>query len=168
MAGGIGLAAAAGLGQRTGVKHLPLLLLSALAPLTASAGTISPTKAEVKRFEKVDTSNDELISLAEFTAQMKVLAKARSGGPGNVVELEEVAAVFFNWFDTDNDNSVDLFEWVVARTSNPNDAGLPNVRALAGIDLNADEFVKVSEFVKVLKEILPAKFAVAWFKTLSE
>jgi hypothetical protein len=40
------------------------------------------------------------------------------------------------------------------------------VETLVGIDLNGDETVKAGEFVKVLKDFIPSKFAVAWFKSL--
>ncbi len=141
-------------------------LLAALAPVSAFAGTIAPTKPEVKKFDKADTSNDESISLAEFAALMKVLTKAKAGGPGNAVELQVVADAFFDWFDTNNSNSIDLGEWFTARTSSPLAPGIPDFVTFSGIDLNGDEFVKAGEFVKVLKEIIPAKLAVALFKTV--
>lgn len=153
----------------TNVKStLILLLVSVFLPLTSFAGVFapSPTKAEVKKFDKADTSNDELISPTEFAALMKVLTKAKKSGAANVAELQEVADTFFDWFDSNNDNSIDLFEWYEARTASPNDAGLPVIETLVGIDLNGDDFVKAGEFVKVLKELIPSKFAVAWFKSL--
>lgn len=55
-------------------------------------------------------------------------------------------------FDSNNDNGIDLAEWYFARTSGPDDAGLPVVETLVGIDLNGDGNVKAGEFVKVLKE----------------
>jgi Ca2+-binding EF-hand superfamily protein len=147
--------------------RITFFLLAVFLPLTSFAGTFTPTKAELKRFDKADTSNDELISPTEFSALMKVLTKAKQGGAGNVAELQEVADTFFDWFDSNNDNAIDLSEWYFARTSSPTDAGLPEVKTLFGIDLNGDETVKVGEFVKVLKELIPAKFAVAWFKSLT-
>jgi hypothetical protein len=56
---------------------LLLSLVFVSLPLTASAGMLVPTKAEVKRFAKADTDKDELISPTEFTALMKVLSKAK-------------------------------------------------------------------------------------------
>lgn len=134
--------------------------------MASFAGMVAPTKAEVKKFAKADTDKDELISPAEFSALMKVLTKAKKSEAANVAELQEVADTFFDWFDSDNDNAIDLAEWYLARTSSPGDAGLPVVETLVGIDLNGDETVKAGEFVKVLKELIPAKFAVAWFKSL--
>lgn len=125
-----------------------------------------PTKAEVKRFAKADTDKDELISPTEFAALMKVLSKAKQNGAPNATDLQEVADTFFEWFDSNNDNTIDLGEWYLARTSSPNDIGLPEVKTLIGIDLNGDGTVKAGEFVKVLKELIPARFAVAWFKSL--
>lgn len=127
---------------------------------------MGPSKSELKKFDKADTSNDELISSTEFDALMKVLTKAKQGGTGNVAELQEVSDEFFDWFDSNNDNGIDLAEWYSARTSSPDDAGLPVVETLVGIDLNGDGDVKAGEFVKVLKELIPSKFAVAWFKSL--
>ena len=126
----------------------------------------APSKAELKKFDKADTSNDELIGSTEFDALMKVLTKAKQGGPGNVAELQDVADEFFDWFDSNNDNGIDFSEWYFARTSSPDDAGLPVVETLVGIDLNGDGTVKPGEFAKVLKELIPSKFAVAWFKSL--
>ncbi|MEK7950742.1 hypothetical protein [Luteolibacter soli] len=145
---------------------LPLLII-ALSSATASAGLISPTKAEVKKFDKADTDNDEVISRTEFAALLKTLTKAKNGGQGNVADLQAVADAFFDYFDNDHDNSIDLFEWFVARTSLPSDPQLPDIVTFPGLDLNGDEFVKAGEFVKVLKDILPTKFVVTWFKSLS-
>ena len=127
---------------------------------------MGPSKSELKKFDKADTSNDELISSTEFDALMKVLTKAKQGGAGNVAELQEVSDEFFDWFDSNNDNGIDLAEWYFARTSSPDDAGLPVVETRGGIDLNGDGDVKAGEFVKVLKELIPSKFAVTWFKSL--
>lgn len=40
------------------------------------------------------------------------------------------------------------------------------METLVGFDLNRDETVKAGEFVKVLKDFIPADFAVVWFKSL--
>lgn len=143
-----------------------LLVVSVFLPLPSFAGMIAPSKAELMKFDKADTSNDELISSTEFDTLMKVLTKAKKSGAGNVAELQEVSDEFFDWFDSNNDNGIDFAEWYFARTSSPDDAGLPVVETLVGLDLNGDDTVKAGEFVKVLKDFIPSKFAVAWFKSL--
>jgi Ca2+-binding EF-hand superfamily protein len=147
---------------------LPLLLLTFAAPITAQAGLGPVTKAETKKFNKADTNDDEVLSLVEFSAQMKLLTKARNGGPGNAVALQEVATAFFDWFDTDNSNSIDLLEWFIARSSSPTNPTLPSVLTYAGFDPDSDGLVSISEFAKVLKEIIPLKLALAIFKALPE
>lgn len=146
---------------------LPFLFAFALLSPVATAGQPLPTKAEAKKFDKADTSNDELLSPAEFSALMKVLTKAKNGGPGNVQELQDIADAFFDWFDTDNNNAIDLGEWFAARTTVPTDPTLPDIESFPGVDLSGDEFVKTGEFVKVLKDFIPAKLALEWFKIIT-
>jgi hypothetical protein len=45
---------------------------------------------------------------------------------------------------------------------------LPPVLTYAGFDPDSDGFVTISEFAKVLKEIIPLKLALAIFKALPE
>lgn len=146
---------------------LPFLSVFAFFSSVAIAGQPLPTKAEVKRFDKADKNNDEALSPAEFSALMKVLTAAKNGGAGNVQELQDVADAFFDWFDTNNSNSIDLGEWFAARTTVPTDPTLPDIESFPGVDLNGDEFVKTSEFVKVLKDFIPAKLALEWFKIIT-
>jgi Ca2+-binding EF-hand superfamily protein len=145
---------------------LLLLLLVLATPLTAHAGLGSVTKSEAKKFAKADTNDDETLSLVEFSALMKLLTKAKNGGPGNAVHLQEVATAFFDWFDSDNSNSIDLLEWFIARSSSPTNPTLPPVLTFAGFDPNNDGLVSISEFAKTLKEILPLKLALEIFKAL--
>ena len=123
--------------------------------LLASTGLHARPSSESVMFNRLDRNGDERISVREFRGISRVFHRG----------LTATVTAIYNWYDENQNGSIDLGEWFDGRRGSGN-LGVP---VLTGaiysneLDLNRDRIVSRNEFLRMVSLFVREDVARTWF-----